>query len=360
MVNRVTEILIGKDISRDAQVTASTSMTTLQATGAIADGELVALDKNLLVLAAGATFSETDTIYVAQGAGLLFSITNEAGTTTASNRKIIISNPIQGAQVRSYLGEDYTVKVEQSWLFDIDDVTATVAIGTEYVLRLVYSDITEYPTRYTQSYRWLATAAEELSLIWYLGNKIKNHKYSRVTATIYQSDGSTEATSAANANQLKLTAKEIPACCTSLSDIDEFSMVEFTVRINGVNAAGNEVALIAQDDGTDTANVRGHGNWEQIRDVEKYAMGYEGVTNVLHFPIIKPDFRTTVDATYHQIVIEHNPKHLSPNPSDLSSDPVTTVIACVVPSSGTQLTSLLGQLNPWFASCPGAFNNVTF
>lgn len=360
MVNRVTEILIGKDIDRDAQVTASTDMTTLQATGAIADGELVALDKNLLVLAAGATVSDTDTIYVAQGSGTLFSITNEAGTTTASNRKIIISNPIQAGQVRSYLGEAYTVKVERSWLFDIDDVTLTPVVGTEYVLRLVYSDITEYPTRFTQSYRWVATAATEGPLIWYLAAKINAHKHSRVTATLYQTDGVTEATTTGNANQLKITAKEIPSCCTATTDIDAFSMVDFTLAINYVNAAGNEVAYIAQSDGTDTAVVKGAGNWEQIRDIEKYAMGYEGVTNVLHFPIVKPDFRTVVDDTYHQIVIEHNPKHLSPNPSDGAADPVTTIIACVVPSSGTQLSSLLGQLNPWFASCPGAFNNVTF
>ena len=76
--------------------------------------------------------------------------------------------------------------------------------------------------------------------------------------------------------------------------------------------------------------------------------------------VIQPDFETAVDSTYHQIVIEHNPTHLSPYPSDQASDPVTTIIASVVPSSGTQLTNVLGQLNPWMASCPGAFANLTF
>jgi hypothetical protein len=360
MNNRVTEILIGKDISRDAQVVAGIDMTTLGASTGLADGELVVLDKNMLVMAAGSTIADTDTIYIAQGTGTTFSITNEAGTITTGNRRITLSKPIEGSQVKSYLGESYTAKVEQVWLLDIDDVTATVTVGTEYVLRLVYSDITEYPTRFTQSYRWVATAATEGALIWALAQAVNNHKHTRITAEALQSDGSTPATGAANANQLRLTSKEIPSCTTSLNDIDAFSMVEFNVYINYVDSNGHEQVLIAQSDGTDTANVKGHGNWEQVRDTEKLAMGYDGVSNFTHFPVVKPDFETVVDDTYHQIVIEHNPTHLSPYPSDQASDPVTTVIACVVPSSGTQLTSLLAQLNPWMASCPGAFANVSF
>jgi len=360
MVNRVTEILIGKDISRDAQVITGADMTVIGASTGMADGELVALDENLLVLAAGATVADTGTISIAQATGSTFSITNEAGTQTTLNKRIILSKPVQAAQVKSYKGASYVAKVEQSWLFDIDDVTLVPAVGTEYLLRLVYSDITEYPTRFTQSYRWVATAATEGALILALGNLVNAHKHSRVTANIYQSDGSSAATSAANANQLKLTGKPIPSCTTSVNDIDEFSMVEFSLSINYVNTAGNEVVFIAQSDGTDTANVKGTGNWEHIRDLEKYAMGYEGVSNFTHFPVIKPDFRVSASSTYHQIVIEHNPKHLSPNPSDGAQDPVTTIVACVVPSSGTQLDSLLAQLNPWFASCPGAFANISF
>jgi hypothetical protein len=360
MVNRVTEILIGKDINRDAQVIAGIDMTTLGASTGLADGEIVVLDKNLLVLAEGATVADTDKVFIAQGTGSTFSITNEAGTITTGNKRIIISNPVEAAGVKSYLGEAYTVKVEQTWLLDIDDIAITPVVGTEYVLRLVYSDITEYPTRFTQSYRWVATAATEGALIWAFGLAINNHKHSRVTAVVYQSDGSTPATSASNANQLYIAAKEIPQCTSTLNDIDVFDMVRFTLNINYVNSAGNEAALIAQSDGTDVDNVTGHGNWEQVRDTEKYAMGYEGVTNVIHFPIIKPDFRTVVDATYHQIVIDHNPSHLSPYISDKATDQVTTILAFVVPSSGTQLTDVLAQLNPWMASCPGAFSNITF
>ena len=360
MVNRVTEILIGKDISRDAAVIAGIDMTVLGTTGALSDGELVVLDKNLLVMAEGSTVADTDTIFIAQGTGTTFSITNEAGTTTTANRRITLSKPIEAAQVRSYLGQDYTVKVEETQLYDEDDVTLVCVVGTEYVLRLTYSDITEYPTRFTQSYRWVADGTSEGDLCWNMNILIGKHKASRVTSQALQSDGSTPATTVANTNQLKLTAKEIPSSCTGTSDIDAFDMVVFTSRITYVDSTGNEVIFWGDGDSTYVDSVKGSGNWEQIRDIEKYAMGYDGVSNFTHFPVIKPDFETAVDSTYHQIVIEHNPKHLSPNPSDIASDPVTTIIACVVPSSGTQLTNVLGQLNPWMASCPGAFANLTF
>lgn len=367
MVNRVTEILIGKDIDRDAQVTASTSMTTLQDTGALQNGELVALDKNMLVLVPGATVSDTDTIYIAQGTGTTFNVTNEAGTLDSANYRIILSHPIQAGTIKSYKGESYVAKVEQAILWDVDDASFTVTpdVDQEYVLRIVYSDITEYPTRFTQTYRAKPSAATEAALIWALGRKVQQHAGSRVTCNIYQTDGATAATGVANANQLKLTAKPIPSCTTGLNDIDEFSMVRFTAQINSVGTSTDPTLLtetveVAYSDGTETANVQGTGNWERIRDLEKYCMGYEGVSNFTHFPVVKPDFRTSTSSTYHQIVIEHNPKHLSPYPSDSASDPVTTVIACVVPSSGTQLNSLLAQLNPWFASCPGAFANISF
>lgn len=367
MVNRVTELLIGKDISRDAQVTASTSMTTLQDTNALQNGELVALDKNMLVVVAGATVSDTDTIYVAQGTADSFSVSNEAGTLDSTNNRVIISNPIQAGGVKSYVGTSYVAKVEQAILWDVDDATFVVTpdITQEYVLRIVYSDITEYPTKFTQSYRVTPLAATEAALIWQLGRKVQQHAGSRVVCNIYQSDGSTAATSAANANQLKLTAKPIPSCTTGTADIDEFDMVEFTAQINSVGTTTDPTLLaetveVAYADGTETANVQGIGTWERIRDLEKYCMGYEGASDFTHFPVKIPTFRVSTSATYHQIVIEHNPKHLSPNPSDGASDPVTTVIACVVPSSGTQLATLLGQLNPWFASCPGAFANVSF
>lgn len=355
MLNRVTEILIGKDISRDAQVVAGAAISVIQATTGLADGEIVALDKNMKVLAAGASVADSDTIYIAQGTSSTFTIPK----TSTTARRIHISNPIQASQVRSYKGTAYTATTEKSWLLDLDNVSATVTNGVEYILKFVYSDVVEYPTKFTQSYR-ISNAVSEGDLIYKLGEKINNHSTARVTATVLQSDGTTAATSAANANQLKITGKAIPACTTSVNDIDEFSQVNFDVFMTYIDSDGVNQTFWSQSDGITTDAVSGSGIWEKVRDTEKWSLGYEGISNFTHFPVIKPDFKTVKDATYNQIVIEHNPKHLSPYNSDVATDPVTTIIAIPVESSGTQMTSVLAQLNPWFASCPGAFANVTF
>ena len=58
------------------------------------------------------------------------------------------------------------------------------------------------------------------------------------------------------------------------------------------------------------------------------------------------------------IVIEHDVPYQSPDNQYVKEAPQTTVLAFVVPSSGTQQATVLGQLNPWMASCPKAFANV--
>ena len=60
MFTRVNKVLIGKDVSRTANVAASTTMTALCAN--IVEGEIVALDVNKKYLTAGSTISDSDTI----------------------------------------------------------------------------------------------------------------------------------------------------------------------------------------------------------------------------------------------------------------------------------------------------------
>ena len=50
MINRTDKVLIGKDITRDAQVVAGATIVTISASTGLADGEIVVLDKNKTVL----------------------------------------------------------------------------------------------------------------------------------------------------------------------------------------------------------------------------------------------------------------------------------------------------------------------
>ena len=342
MLQRTNKLLIGKDISRDAQVVAGATIVTSVGSTGLADGEVVVLDKDFLVLAAGATIADSDIIYICQGTSLTYSYTNEQGTEVTFNRRIILSDPIQGSLVRSYKGISYDAKSEQIDSWDLTGITPVV--GTEYFVRIVYKDMNEHPGQFTQTYRIVATGATlATNLIDALDAKINAHSGRRVNATN-------------TATTLVLTGREIPECTTALTDLEEFRMVEFESFINYIDSDGNWTSLGATL--TRTAADYGSGEWEQVRDMEKRALPYRGVHNFTMFPVQTPAQDTVKDETYDFIVIEHDKSYVSPDNQYVKQAPLTTVIAFAVPGTGTQETSVLQQLNPWMASLPRAFANV--
>jgi len=341
MLQRTNKLLIGKDISRDAQVVAGATIVTSVGSTGLADGEVVVLDKDFKVLAAGATIADSDIIYICQGTSLTYSYTNEQGTEVTSNRRIILSDPIQGNLVRSYKGISYDAKGEQ---VDTWTLSNTPVVGTEYFVRIVYNDMNEHPGKFTQTYRYIATDALLATMVVALNAKINAHSGRRVNST-------TNTTTT-----LVLTGKPIPECTTGLTDIEEFRMVEFESFINYVDSDGNWASLGASL--SRSAADYGSGTWEQVRDMEKRALPYRGIHNFTMFPVQLPAVDTVKDETYDFIVIEHDKSYVSPDNQYVKQAPLTTVIAFAVPGTGTQETSVLQQLNPWMASLPRAFANV--
>jgi hypothetical protein len=340
MLQRTNKLLIGKDINRDPQVVAGAAITTTTGSSGLADGEIVVLDKDFKVLAAGATIADTDIIYICQGTGETYDYVNELDSSVTSNRRIILSDPIEGKLVKKYTGVSYSAKAEQVVTITPD----TPVLGTEYLVRIVYKDMNEHPGQFTQTYRAIADGTNvDTNLIDLLLARINGHKGSRVVAS-----GTTT---------LILTAKPIPECTTSLSDLEEFRMVEFEAFIIKIDSDGNwaDSGSVAYT----TAADYGSGTWEQVRDIERRALPYRGVTNFTLFPVKQPDMSTVKSATYDLIVIESDKSYLSPDNQYVKQAPLTTIIAFVVPTTGTQEANVLAQLNPWFASCPGAFNSIS-
>jgi len=341
MLTRVNKVLIGKDVDRTAALVGGATIATV--IGNIVEGEIVALDENKAVLTAGSTVADTDTIFLCEGTGTTYDYTNESGTTVTSARKIIFSDPIEGAKVKTWNGNSYSAKSEQSTAISVSGKTTTS--GTEYILRIVYKDISEHPGQFVHSYRVVGTGTLDTDMAAIVA-KVQAHKGRRVNASY-----------ATDTDIITLAARPIPDCTTSVNDTDEFSMVHFSAFLIYVDSNGNWQEFNTSI--TDTARSYGNGTWEQVRDMEKFAQGYKGVFNRIHFPIVKPDFRTVKDATYDLVVIEHDKSYQSPDNQYVKQTPLTTVVAIPVPSSGTQMASLLAQLNPWMASCPGAFANVS-
>lgn len=344
MLNKVNKLFIGKDINRDAQVVDGASMYTITLSTGLADGEVVVLDKFRKVLAAGSTYADTDTIFICQGTGSTFSYTNEAGTAVTGARKVRLSDPIKGNLVKSFKGESYTAKAEQVTTFDLT-ATAAVVVGTEYLVRIVYKDINEHPGQFTATYRHTPAVTTLSTFTTNMAAVVNAHSGRRVQAT-------------RTATSLILTALPIPECTTGLTDLDKFSMVQFEAYLNYVDADGywQEVTITSK---VTSGPTYGSGTWEQIRDMEKESWGYLGITNRTHFPVQLPDACAVKDATYDLIHIEHDNDYLSPDNQYTKQTPLLTTLAFVVPSAGTQETSVLAVLNPWMASCPGNFSPVT-
>jgi len=344
VLQRTNKLLIGKDISRDAEVIAGAVITTTTASTGLADGEIVVLDKYFKVLAAGATVSDTDVIYICQGTAETFDYTEEDGSSITNIRKLIMSDPIQGNLVKKWNGVSHVVKAEQIDTYTLD---FTPVVGTEYLVRIVYSDMNEHPGQFTQTYRITATDATLATWVVAMNAKINAHSGRRVNST-------TNTTTT-----LVLTGREIPGCCTALTDREEFRMVEFQSWINYVDSDGNWAEIDdTNPDPVRTVAVYGSGNWEQVRDIEKRALPYRGITNFTAYPVLSPTTNTVVDSTYDILTIEHDKSYVSPDNQYVKQAPLTTQIAFVVPSTGTQETDVLGQLNPWMASLPSAFANV--
>jgi len=349
MLNKVNKLLIGKDIARTSGVTTATTFHGLIVSTVLADGEVVVLDKNKLPLTAGSTYADSDVIFICQGTSVTYTYTNPAGSVITC-RKIVISDAIDGAKVRKYSASPYVAKSEQTIVFT---PTATITAGAEYVLRVIYKDMPEHPGQFTQTYRVIANAtATVAALITQLVAKVNAHTGRRVQAT----DGTTT---------LTLTGLEIPTCCTSLSDIDDFSMVEFSAVLNKVNSTTGAWETVTCSSVTTTAAQYGSGNWEQIRDLERDLLGNRGVLDKIHFPysLAGPVKDTVLDGYYDLIHIEHDVEYLSPDNQYRKSAPKQTDIALATASTGTnaqnQAANIVNILNTWMASTPGSFAAIS-
>jgi hypothetical protein len=329
MLDRVNKVLIGKNISRTA------SAVLYGGSQAAAEGEIFILDKNRNILASGATVSDTDTIYIAEVLGDTYSYVTETGTSVTGVKKLIVSDPIEGSNVSSYKGRAYSAIVEQ--VVTIDGSTFAPVVGTEYVLRIVYTDTYERPGQVTMTYRKIATTTSSDDLWTAFVALINKHTERRVTAS-----GTTE---------LVLTGRAMPYDRTDdVNAIDEYYQVNFKAFLYSNNFGDTTVTYT-------TRPFTGEGTWQRVRDAEKFALSYRGIMNRTIFPVQMPAMRTVKSTTYQAIIIESDKKYTSPDSYDKKTRLTTEVY---IPVGAGQLTDVLNVLNPWMASTPKAFNNVSF
>ena len=349
MFKRVNELLIGKNIDRYTGGFGGQDIEYIQAN--IAEGEVVVLTKDYVGFADGDSFSTTPVIYVAEGSADTRTVAKENGTE-ATIRRLIISAPIDGNQVIKYNKNSYEPKSEQNVTFG--PIQDTIVAGTEYLVRLVYKDMVEYPGQFTETYRYVAKQGDTSTDVYDgIRDRIRSYK-----GKISIKGGARITPNANGQTSLVLTAKPIPECTSSIKDIDEFKQVEFEAFLNYVDNDGYWTELEVNPAKSYGLASQGSGIWEVIRDVEKRSLSYRGIENRIWFPIAYPERRVQKDGHYNEIVIEHNAEYISADNQYLKEALLTTEIA-IEKELGTAPTENQGvtvetHLNTWMASLPSA------
>jgi hypothetical protein len=338
MQGKVGKVFIGKDISR------TSSPVLMGASQNLSTGEIFVLDSNKNIMTAGATYSDTRTVYIAEALAGTYSYVNEAGTSVTGVQKIMFSDPIDGAAVAEYLGSAYSAAAEEVWSIDLTGWTPVV--GTEYRFKIVYKDLTnnDYPTQFTHSYSYIAETATLDTEGAAIAALINADSRSRVTAT-YTS----------GTNVLALTGIAYDDN-DSVDSINEYAQVSFEV---GLTSDNYDTLTADPYSYQSTDPSKGSGTYKLVRDEERWSLGYEGVFNRTAFPVLKPDMRTVKDETYDCVVIHHKNWITTADRREEQVD-ITTKVFIPNTATSNQMTDVLAVLNPWMASLPKPFDPVTF
>jgi len=327
----VGKVFIGKDIDR--------TVTTLGgASDNLAEGEIVVLDKNKNIMSAGATYADTDCIYIIEGLSTTYDYVNEAGTSVTDVREFLISDKIDGAGVSEYSGQSYSAPIEM--VYSIDLTGWTPVVGTEYIFKIVYKDVAS-SHQFSKTYHYIATSATldtEGAAIAALINADVNR---RVNATY-----------TASTDVLAFTGRSY-GDNENVNSINEYGQIIFEVFLFSDNF--NTLSTSPYRYVSVNAS-QGSGTWRLVRDEEKWSQGYEGQTNRIHFPIIGPDFRTVKNETYDTILIRHKNWFTSADGREEQVD-ITTKMFIV--ENALQTIDVLAVLNPWMESLPKSFSNVS-
>jgi len=340
-MRRVNNVLIGKDIARteDLDITATSSQN-------LAEGEVFVTDEHGSLLSSGSTISDASKIYIGVGTGETYDVTQPDGTEVTGLRKIKWSSPINGRHVKRFNGlEGDSSATERKATIDLESASSfSPTEGEEYVIRVVYTDVEVHPGQFAQDFRVISSDGTTATLVDDFVKRINNTKPSRVTAS---EDGS---------DDLVITGKAVAD--DNKDAIDEYHQVNFEVFLTSKNFDDVDITY-------DTQAHPGNGNPLLVRDKEKHAQGYEGITNRTHFPVVKPELDVDVDTWYDTIVIEHMAPYIAADNQYEKTQPLTTEIyiptgadqTSTAPTSGHD--AVLNVLNPWMASLPGDFNNVS-
>lgn len=195
--------------------------------------------------------------------------------------------------------------------------TMTVAEGTRYVVKIIYKDLSEYKFQVTKSYDYVAKAGDTGAIVMAALNKAINKDINRRVQSVI------------NANDLELTAK-VKTDNEGLNAINSYSQVDMFVTFFAVKASAHLYNKDFVPAGITIQTLQegkpGKGNAKIVRDREKEAWGYRGVTNRTEFPVDLPNMTTDLSAQYNTLVIEWELPFRTPDNQYIKTTPLSVEV----------------------------------
>lgn len=303
----------------------------------LAEGELLIVDNTFTPLTAGDTVSSAEGIYIVQG--------------TASTEAPKMSTKIQGANISAWKGSSFTAAAEQVSYIGYNTSTGAInnANSTEYSVHIIFKHDKELwskrPAKRTFHYTSDASATQQEIAEAFVAKMNADSEFSRqaVAATVTSgSDYGIRITGLAQTKQyiddhLQVNFEiAIEKGFNSTVGVDQYGYIE----TNGTKTATSS-ASVSPDPGVGTSNL--------VEDLERRALGFTGVTNLIKFPVPNYTKYTVAGEEYDMYVIEHFDRHESKDLTAKRDFPLVTIVA--VESTNTAMTAYFeGIMNPYAAS----------
>lgn len=297
-MQHVNKVLIGTEVP--SSVSSADELT---------EGQVALFDENREIVADADAATEATMLYigVCEGTETVY----DADGNSEEKPLINFSAPIMKGSKPHMVFSEYEEASEDVITITATDVTPEV--GYRYVLRLVYNDIYEAPGQFTHTYEVIAKDTEASNLMAAFAAKINKHRGARVVATVEDA-------------VLTLTAKEIPYNQGVMIDAlySQVSVEAFMWYTIPQGILSNVMYPISNLTIAKTTGTPGKGNPYIVRDRENAALGYRGITHRANgiYPYIAPEFRSDLDATYDELVVEWDNKYLSDDNQYVKTTPL--------------------------------------
>jgi len=325
------KILIGTNIASSVGTTVAS----------IVPGEISVVKNDMTRMIAGDTISDSDYCYIVQGV---------AGVGAAPK----FSAKIQGLNVSKWNGVAYAPAVQQVSVVGAQAGVGLVGINVvnsvEYTLSIIfiYDKVIGSERQLVRRFNYTSDAtATEQEIAVALAAAVNADQVAATLMTAVAAVG------VGTAWGITLTA-----LAQTYAIIDGYEQVTWKIALgDGFTDGGTTVLHTADGLLGSVIPIYGSGTFPHVSDKERAALGYDGITNLMRFPIPSYPVYAVSTALYDMYTIMHSDQHATANLNKDGWSPEMTIVAIDAQGGvgNGQKATFEGLINPWMNSLSGSF-----